>query len=143
MLAGHTGAFGSHRQPSGLDYAHRGIANRSFDRRFALADHMQVRGANLKAGLLSLNLLREIPETRKPRASTSAERRTALLRRARFQIHRPAASEFQNLRKNVGCGPRPAGRGPYTLTHQNLVWRNSLADCATAAMGREQTPALN
>ena len=48
-------------------YIYRGIANRSFERRFALADHIQVRGADLKDGLLSLELVREIPEAMKPR----------------------------------------------------------------------------
>ena len=49
------------------DYIYRGIANRSFERRFALADHIQVRGADLKDGLLSVELVREIPEAMKPR----------------------------------------------------------------------------
>jgi molecular chaperone IbpA len=49
------------------DYVYRGIATRSFERRFALADHIQVRGADLKDGLLSIDLVREIPEAMKPR----------------------------------------------------------------------------
>ena len=49
------------------DYIYRGIANRSFERRFALADHIQVRGADLKDGLLQVELVREIPEAMKPR----------------------------------------------------------------------------
>ena len=49
------------------DFVYRGIATRSFERRFALADHIQVRGADLKDGLLSINLVREIPEAMKPR----------------------------------------------------------------------------
>ena len=40
---------------------HGGIATRSFERRFALADHIQVRNADLKDGLLSVELVREIP----------------------------------------------------------------------------------
>src|SRR5919112_4065766 len=51
----------------GQDYIYRGIATRSFERRFALADHIQVRGADLKDGLLSIELVREIPEAMKPR----------------------------------------------------------------------------
>ena len=51
----------------GNDYIYRGIATRSFERRFALADHIQVRGADLKDGLLSIELVREIPEAMKPR----------------------------------------------------------------------------
>ena len=49
------------------NYIYRGIATRSFERRFALADHIQVRGADMKDGLLSIELVREIPEAMKPR----------------------------------------------------------------------------
>ena len=49
------------------DFIYRGIANRSFERRFALADHIQVRSADLKDGLLAIELVREIPEAMKPR----------------------------------------------------------------------------
>ena len=49
------------------DYIYRGIATRSFERRFALADQIQVRGADLKDGLLAIELVREIPEAMKPR----------------------------------------------------------------------------
>ena len=48
-------------------YIHRGIATRSFERRFGLADHVQVREADLKDGMLSIDLVREIPEAMKPR----------------------------------------------------------------------------
>jgi molecular chaperone IbpA len=51
----------------GSDYIYRGIATRSFERRFALADHIQVKGADLKDGLLAVELVREIPEAMKPR----------------------------------------------------------------------------
>jgi molecular chaperone IbpA len=51
----------------GANFVYRGIANRSFERRFALADHIQVRGADLKDGLLSIELVREIPEAMKPK----------------------------------------------------------------------------
>ena len=49
------------------NYIYRGIATRSFERRFALADHIQVRGADMKDGLLSIELKREIPEAMKPK----------------------------------------------------------------------------
>lgn len=49
------------------EYVHRGIANRSFERRFGLADHIRVTEADLKDGLLSIDLVREIPEAMKPR----------------------------------------------------------------------------
>jgi molecular chaperone IbpA len=54
-------------EEKGSDYIYRGIATRSFERRFALADHIQVRGADIKDGLLSIELKREIPEAMKPR----------------------------------------------------------------------------
>jgi molecular chaperone IbpA len=54
-------------EQKGSDYVYRGIANRSFERRFALADHIQVRGADMKDGLLSIELVREIPESMKPK----------------------------------------------------------------------------
>ena len=53
--------------PGASDYIYRGIANRSFERRFALADHIKVTGADLKDGLLVIDLVREIPESMKPR----------------------------------------------------------------------------
>ncbi len=46
---------------------HRGIASRSFERRFQLADHVIVQGARLENGLLHIDLVREIPEAMKPR----------------------------------------------------------------------------
>ncbi len=49
------------------DFLHRGIAERSFIRRFQLADHVIVTGADLSHGLLRIDLVREIPEEKKPR----------------------------------------------------------------------------
>ncbi|BCD95901.1 Hsp20 family protein [Marinagarivorans cellulosilyticus] len=49
-------------------YLHQGIANRSFERKFNLADHIEVKGANLSNGLLTINLLKEVPEAMKPRS---------------------------------------------------------------------------
>ena len=45
---------------------YQGIAARSFERRFQLADHVQVNGARLENGLLHLDLVRELPEAMKP-----------------------------------------------------------------------------
>jgi molecular chaperone IbpA len=58
---------GQKSDETGSNYVHRGIANRSFERRFALADHIQVKGADLKDGMLSIDLAREIPEAMKAR----------------------------------------------------------------------------
>lgn len=49
------------------NFIHRGIANRSFERRFQLADHVKVKAANMNNGLLHIELEREIPEAMKPR----------------------------------------------------------------------------
>jgi len=61
------------------EYLYRGIANRSFIRRFELADHVKVTGASLADGLLRIELQREIPEAMKPRRiaiqATSSEPR--------------------------------------------------------------------
>ncbi len=46
---------------------YQGIASRAFERRFQLADHVQVTGAVLENGLLHIDLVREIPEASKPR----------------------------------------------------------------------------
>lgn len=59
------------------EFLHRGITNRPFTRRFELADHVKVVGANLTNGLLTIDLMRELPEAMKPRqieiAAASAE----------------------------------------------------------------------
>ncbi len=48
-------------------FLHRGIAARSFERRFQLADYVVVKGASLENGLLHVDLVRELPEAMKPR----------------------------------------------------------------------------
>ena len=48
-------------------YLYRGIATRSFERRFDLADHIEVVKASLEHGILAIDLVREIPEAMKPR----------------------------------------------------------------------------
>ncbi|NRP87332.1 Small heat shock protein IbpA [Ensifer adhaerens] len=71
---------GKKEETLGEGYLHRGIDGRPFEHRFELADHVSVSGADLKNGLLSINLIREIPEALKLRrisieaapASTSA-----------------------------------------------------------------------
>ena len=51
----------------GKRYLYHGIAGRSFERRFQLADHVTVSGAKLENGLLHVELKREVPEALKPR----------------------------------------------------------------------------
>jgi molecular chaperone IbpA len=48
-------------------YLHRGIARRTFERRFSLADHIKVVGASLVNGMLHVDLVHEVPEEAKPR----------------------------------------------------------------------------
>ncbi|MBC6403532.1 MAG: Hsp20 family protein [Hyphomonadaceae bacterium] len=55
-------------------WLHRGIAERGFERRFQLADHVLVTGAELKDGLLVVSLKREMPEALKPRKITIGSR---------------------------------------------------------------------
>jgi molecular chaperone IbpA len=52
----------------GTEYLYRGIGGRDFERRFQLADHVKVTGARLVNGLLTIDLQRELPEEKKPRA---------------------------------------------------------------------------
>jgi molecular chaperone IbpA len=49
------------------EFLHQGIAARAFERRFQLADHMEVKAADLENGLLHVTLKRELPEAMKPR----------------------------------------------------------------------------
>lgn len=48
-------------------FLHRGIAKRAFERRFQLADTIKVTGASYTDGLLNIELVREVPEHKKPR----------------------------------------------------------------------------
>ncbi len=51
----------------GREFLYQGIAGRSFERRFQLAEHVQIAGASLVNGLLNIELKREIPDAKKPR----------------------------------------------------------------------------
>jgi molecular chaperone IbpA len=61
---------GKKQEAANDGYLHRGIAGRPFEHRFELADHVRVNGADLSNGLLSIDLVREIPEALKPRKIT-------------------------------------------------------------------------
>ena len=58
---------GQKKEQEEANYLHRGIATRTFSQVFNLADHVKVRGANLKHGLLTVDLKREVPEALRPR----------------------------------------------------------------------------
>ncbi len=66
------------------EFLHQGIAARSFERRFQLADHVEVKGAEMDNGLLHIALKREVPEALKPRtiAITSGSPKTIEAKRA-------------------------------------------------------------
>lgn len=55
-----------HEQPE-IVYLHRGLATRDFVREFPLAEHMEVAGAEIRNGMLIVKLIRNIPESEKPR----------------------------------------------------------------------------
>jgi molecular chaperone IbpA len=61
-----SGKNGEAEQGKGATYLHRGIAQRAFEHRFQLADHVKVTGASLVNGLLDIQLVRELPESAKP-----------------------------------------------------------------------------
>jgi molecular chaperone IbpA len=66
-------------------YLHRGIATRAFERRFELADFVRVTGATLENGLLTIELVREVPEEMKPHKiaiATGAASPTAIEKKA-------------------------------------------------------------
>ncbi len=58
------------------EYLHRGIATRSFERRFQLADHVEVKDSALADGLLDIGLVRNVPEKMKPRLIEIADQGT-------------------------------------------------------------------
>ena len=64
LVTGQTAPNGENEK----QFLYRGIAGRNFERRFQLADHVKVSGAKLANGLLTIDLQREIPEEKKPRA---------------------------------------------------------------------------
>lgn len=58
---------GQKQKQEGTTYLHHGLATRAFERRFNLADYVEVKGASVENGLLSVDLVREIPEAMRPR----------------------------------------------------------------------------
>lgn len=59
---------GNQEQEDDRNYLHQGIARRAFERKFTLADHVEVTEAQLADGLLNITLIREIPEAMKPKS---------------------------------------------------------------------------
>ena len=78
------------RKPANEDdarhFLHRGLAERNFERRFQLADHVYVEGADLADGLLTISLRRELPEKLKPRTipiGAAAEKTPRIAKKAK------------------------------------------------------------
>jgi molecular chaperone IbpA len=69
---------------------HRGIAGRAFERRFVLADHIVVDGADLKNGLLHVGLKRVVPEALKPRRITIGSGQPAIANDSTVVEHKAA-----------------------------------------------------
>ena len=61
------GKIAKSESEEGRRFLHRGIASRAFERRFELADHIEVTAARVENGLLHVDLVRELPEAMKPR----------------------------------------------------------------------------
>ena len=61
------GAESVRHEQSEIVYLHRGLATRDFVREFPLAEHMEVAGAEIRNGMLIVKLIRNIPESEKPR----------------------------------------------------------------------------
>lgn len=61
------GSVAEKQEEQTITYLHKGIANRSFERKFSLADHVKVQDAHLADGILTLRLVREVPEASKPK----------------------------------------------------------------------------
>jgi molecular chaperone IbpA len=60
-------------------FLHRGIAARAFERRFTLSDHVNVTTANVANGMLHIDLLREVPEHKKPRTIEIGTKKPGLI----------------------------------------------------------------
>lgn len=75
------------------DFLYRGIATRSFERRFNLADHVKVTGAALNNGLLHIELERELPEVMKPKKIAIQSGKTVIDGESRKQVSQEKVSQ--------------------------------------------------
>ena len=73
-------------QEKEVQYLHRGIAQRAFEHRFQLADHVKVVGARINNGLLDIELVREVPEAMKPRKIEIGQQQGAVMQAARPRV---------------------------------------------------------
>jgi molecular chaperone IbpA len=84
---------GKKRDEDQSNFIHRGIATRSFERRFTLADHIKVTSADLKDGLLSVELMREIPEAMKPKKINIGRAAEPGPQHDRVSVEQPASQQ--------------------------------------------------
>ena len=68
-----------HPETNTRNYLHQGIAGRNFERKFQLADHIEITGAQLENGLLHIDLAREIPEAMKPKTIPISDNKGRLM----------------------------------------------------------------
>ncbi len=68
-----------HPETNTRNYLHQGIAGRNFERKFQLADHIEITGAQLENGLLHIDLAREIPDAMKPKTIPISENKGRLM----------------------------------------------------------------
>ena len=66
-----------------VEYLYKGIAGRAFERRFQMADHIKVVSANLKNGLLHVELVRDVPEALRPRTIPIGQSNTKVIEAAK------------------------------------------------------------
>ncbi|MFW2373413.1 MAG: Hsp20 family protein [Gammaproteobacteria bacterium] len=71
-------------------YLYQGIAHRAFERKFNLAEYVEVVDAELKDGLLTINLVKEVPEAMKPRTITISQRNQVLEHNTEEKDHQAA-----------------------------------------------------
>jgi molecular chaperone IbpA len=74
------------------DYLHHGIATRDFERRFSLADFVEVKEASFEDGLLQIDLVREVPEAMKPKRIEIKSGKAVQADKAKTIEHMRAAS---------------------------------------------------
>jgi molecular chaperone IbpA len=88
IVSGHVNG----NQSPGHEFVHRGIAARDFERRFGLADFVEVKNASFEDGLLQIDLMRELPEAMKPKRIEIRSGVVAQDNQSKTIEHRRAAS---------------------------------------------------
>ena len=93
------------------NYLHQGIAARNFERKFQLADHIEITGAQLANGLLHIDLAREIPEAMKPKTIPINEGKGRLMdvsRENKIELFcRSDVNKIEEIKKAIAAGPVP------------------------------------